>query len=149
MQKDRKIRVLLAKPGLDTHERGVKLIAASLRDSSMEVIYSGVLQTTESILRSAIQEDADIIGLSFLCGGYLEFAREILEELRARGLDDVPVICGGIIPSGDAEMLKALGVKQVYGPGTPFDVIIADVRRLVGPGARKPALGSGATVGRA
>ena len=142
MQKERKIRVLLAKPGLDTHERGVKLIAASLRDRGMEVIYTGVLQTTESILRSALQEGADIIGLSFLCGGHRESASEILGELRARGLEDVPVICGGIIPQRDAEELKALGVKEVYGPGTPFEAIVADVRRLAGSGANKPGTAS-------
>ncbi len=130
MQKNRKIRVLLAKPGLDTHERGVKLIAVSLRDAGMEVIYSGVFQTKESIVQTAMQEDVDIIGLSFLCGAYQELTKEILEELNQKGLEGVPVICGGIIPDEDISHMKSLGVKEIYGPGTAMQTMIKDIRKF-------------------
>lgn len=128
MKKNRKIRVLLAKPGLDTHERGVKLIAVSLRDAGMEVIYSGVFQTKESIVQTAMQEDVDIIGLSFLCGAHQELTKEILEELNQKGLEGVPIICGGIIPDEDIAPMKSLGVKEIYGPGTAMQTIINDIR---------------------
>ncbi|MFH1349321.1 MAG: cobalamin B12-binding domain-containing protein [Pseudomonadota bacterium] len=130
-KKQRKVRILIAKPGLDTHERGAKLIAAALRDAGMEVIYTGVFQMKESIVQTAIEEDVDIIGLSYLCGAHLSLTGEILEELKVRGLDDVPVICGGIIPDDDIAQMKAIGVKAVYGPGTPLEEIIEDVRNLM------------------
>jgi methylmalonyl-CoA mutase C-terminal domain/subunit len=131
MQKKGKIRVLLGKPGLDTHERGVKLIAAYLRDHGMEVIYGGVFQTKESLAQTALQEDVDIIGLSYLSGAHQSLTREILDELRARGLQDVPVICGGIIPDEDLAEMAAIGVQGTYGPGTPMETIIEDIKRLV------------------
>jgi methylmalonyl-CoA mutase C-terminal domain/subunit len=130
LKKNRKIRVLLAKPGLDTHERGVKLIAVSLRDAGMEVIYSGVFQTKESIVQTAMQEDVDIIGLSFLCGAHHELTKEILEELNRKGLESVPVICGGIIPEEDIAHMKSLGAKEIYGPGTAMQTMINDIRRF-------------------
>ncbi len=130
MDKQRKIRVLLAKPGLDTHERGVKLIAASLRDAGMEVIYSGVFQTSMSITRTALQEDVDVIGLSYLCGAHQSLTQEILKELQKNGLGDVAVICGGIIPGEDIEQMKAIGVKEIYGPGTPMERIIKGIHEL-------------------
>jgi methylmalonyl-CoA mutase C-terminal domain/subunit len=127
VSKQRKIRILLAKPGLDTHERGVKLIAASLRDAGMEVIYSGVFQTKENIIHTALQEDVDIVGLSYLCGAHQSFTQEILEGLQEKGLEDVKVICGGIIPDEDIEQMKAIGVKGIYGPGTPMEKIVDDI----------------------
>jgi len=130
LKKKRKIRVLLAKPGLDTHERGVKLIAVSLRDAGMEIIYSGVFQTKESIVQTALQESVDIIGLSFLCGAHRELTKEILEELNQKGLEGVPVICGGIIPDEDIAHMKSLGVKEIYGPGTAMQTMIKEIRKF-------------------
>jgi methylmalonyl-CoA mutase C-terminal domain/subunit len=129
-KKQRKIRVLLAKPGLDTHERGAKLIAAGLRDAGMEVIYLGVFQTKENIVQTAIDEDVDIIGLSYLCGAHVSLTQGILEELKRKDFSDIPVICGGIIPEGDVEQMKTMGVRAVYGPGTRIEGIIAEVRDL-------------------
>ena len=133
MGKNRKIRVLLAKPGLDTHERGVKLIAVSLRDAGMEVIYSGVFQTKESIVQTALQESVDIIGLSFLCGAHLELTKDIVEELNRNGAESLPVICGGIIPDEDYVQLKSLGIKEIYGPGTSIQIIIEDIQKYTNP----------------
>lgn len=122
--------MLLAKPGLDTHERGVKLIAVSLRDAGMEVIYSGVFQTKESIVQTALQESVDIIGLSFLCGAHMELTKEIIEELNHKGAESIPVICGGIIPNEDIAPMKSLGVKAIYGPGTAMQTMIEDIRNF-------------------
>ena len=130
MKKNRKIRVLLAKPGLDTHERGIKLIAVSLRDAGMEVIYSGVFQTKESIVQTALQESVDIIGLSFLCGAHLELTKEVIEELNHNGAASIPVICGGIIPDEDIAPMKSLGVKEIYGPGTAMQAMINDIHKI-------------------
>jgi methylmalonyl-CoA mutase C-terminal domain/subunit len=130
LKKNRKIRILLAKPGLDTHERGVKLIAVSLRDAGMEVIYSGVFQTKESIAQTALQESVDIIGLSFLCGAHLELTKDILDELNRKGAGSLPVICGGIIPDEDYVQLKSLGIKEIYGPGTSIQIIIEDIQQF-------------------
>ncbi|HJM48883.1 MAG TPA: cobalamin-dependent protein [Alphaproteobacteria bacterium] len=127
------IRVLLAKPGLDTHEGGVKLVAAALRDAGMEVIYTGVFQTSESIVATALEEDVDVVGLSFLSGAHLALTRDIVAGLEAAGLGDRAVICGGIIPADDVAGLKELGVRGVYGPGTALAEIVGDVRSLVGP----------------
>ena len=128
MNSPRKIRVLLAKPGLDTHERGVKLIAAYLRDAGMEVIYTGVFQTKESIIHTALQEDVDIIGLSYLCGGHQSWTKEIVDGLEKMDLEDVTVICGGIIPDEDMGQMEAMGVKGIYGPGTDMEKIIEDIQ---------------------
>ncbi len=127
------IRVLLAKPGLDTREGGVKLVAAALRDAGMEVIYTGVFQTSESIVATALEEDVDVVGLSFLSGAHLALTRDIVAGLEAAGLGDRAVICGGIIPADDVAGLKELGVRGVYGPGTALAEIVGDVRSLVGP----------------
>ncbi len=127
---ERRIRVLLAKPGLDTHERGIKLVATALRDAGMELIYAGVFQTSESIVNAALEEDVDVIGLSYLNGAYKPLTREILDALRDQGLDHVPVICGGIIPQEDVPALRAMGVAAVYGPGTPLEQIVAGVEKL-------------------
>lgn len=125
----------MAKPGLDTHERGVKLIAVSLRDAGMEVIYSGVFQTKESIVQTALQESVDIIGLSFLCGAHLELTQDIVEELNHHGAESLPVICGGIIPDEDFAQLKSLGIKEIYGPGTSIQIIIEDIQKYTNPNA--------------
>ncbi len=128
MAESARIRVLLAKPGLDTHERGVKLIATALRDAGMEVIYTGVFQTREDIVQTALEEDVDVIGLSFLCGGHHSITREILDDLRERNSDDVSVICGGIIPEEDHRKLEEMGVRGIYGPGTPIQTIVGEIK---------------------
>ena len=120
----RTIRVVIAKPGLDGHDRGAKVIARALRDAGMEVIYTGLRQTPEQIVTAALQEDADVIGLSILSGAHNHIAPKLMELLKARGLDDVLVVIGGIIPDVDIPKLKALGVKGVFLPGTPMQEII-------------------------
>ncbi len=120
----RKIRVVIAKPGLDGHDRGAKVIARALRDAGMEVIYTGLRQTPEQIVTAALQEDADVIGLSILSGAHNHIAPKLMELLKARGLDDVLVVIGGIIPDVDIPKLKALGIKGVFLPGTPMQEII-------------------------
>ncbi len=125
------IRVLLAKPGLDTHEGGIKLVAAALRDAGMEVIYTGVFQSSESIVATALEEDVDVVGLSFLSGAHLTLTRDIVAGLEAAGLGDRAVICGGIIPDEDLPGLEELGVRGVYGPGTALAEIVGEVRAMV------------------
>ena len=127
---NRPIRVLLAKPGLDTHETGIKIITAALRDGGMEVIYMGVLQSHESIVRTALDEDVDVVGLSYLNGGHHALTEGIIGALRAAGCGDIAVICGGIIPAVDIPALTALGVKGVYNPGTPLGQIVDEVREF-------------------
>jgi methylmalonyl-CoA mutase C-terminal domain/subunit len=119
-----KIRVVIAKPGLDGHDRGAKVIARALRDAGMEVIYTGLRQTPEQIVTAALQEDADVIGLSILSGAHNHIAPRVMELLKAKGLDDVLVLIGGIIPDVDVPKLKAIGVKGVFPPGTPMRDII-------------------------
>ncbi len=128
----RKIRVLIAKPGLDGHDRGAKVVARALRDAGMEVIYTGLRQTPEMIAETALQEDVDIIGLSILSGAHLELFPKIMEELRKRGIGDIPVIAGGIIPEDDYPALKEIGIKAIFGPGTPTSEIIKCIKELVG-----------------
>jgi methylmalonyl-CoA mutase, C-terminal domain len=119
-----KIRVVIAKPGLDGHDRGAKVIARALRDAGMEVIYTGLRQTPEQIAAAALQEDADVIGLSILSGAHNHIAPRLMDLLRQKGLDDVLVVIGGIIPDVDIPKLKAIGVKGVFLPGTPMQEII-------------------------
>jgi len=114
---DRKIRVLIAKPGLDGHDRGAKVVARALRDAGMEVIYTGLRQTPEMIAEAALQEDVDAVGLSILSGAHMTLVPRVVELLRQKGLDDVLVFVGGIVPDEDVEPLKALGVRGVFGPG--------------------------------
>ena len=116
--KDRPIRVLVAKPGLDGHDRGAKVIARALRDAGMEVIYTGIRQTPQMIAQAASQEDVDVIGMSILSGAHLEILPEILDLLRDQGMDDVIVVVGGIIPEVDRQPLKDMGISEVFGPGT-------------------------------
>ncbi|MGH9297945.1 MAG: cobalamin B12-binding domain-containing protein [Acidimicrobiales bacterium] len=122
---ERRYRVVVAKPGLDGHDRGAKVIARALRDAGFEVIYTGLHQTPEQVVQAAIEEDADAVGLSLLSGAHLTLVPKVLEGLEAEGLDDVLVLCGGIIPDGDIEVLKKAGVAQVFTPGTPLPEISA------------------------
>ena len=120
----RKLRVVIAKPGLDGHDRGAKVIARALRDAGMEVIYTGLLQTPEMIASAALQEDADVIGLSILSGAHNHIAPKLMDLLKAQGLDDVLVVIGGIIPDVDIPRLQAMGVKGIFLPGTPMQDIV-------------------------
>ena len=120
----KKIRVVIAKPGLDGHDRGAKVIARALRDAGMEVIYTGLRQTPEQIAAAALQEDADVIGLSILSGAHNHIAPRLMELLKDKGLDDVLVVIGGIIPDVDIPKLKEIGVKGVFLPGTPMQEIV-------------------------
>jgi len=122
MQK--KIRVLIAKPGLDSHDRGAKVVARALRDAGMEVIYTGLRQTPEQIVEAALQEDVDVIGLSILSGAHKTLFPKIMQLLKEKGLTEVLVFAGGIIPQGDVPELKKIGIKEVFGPGTPTEKII-------------------------
>lgn len=125
---DRKIRVLVAKPGLDGHDRGAKVVARALRDAGMEVIYTGIRQTPEMIVEAALQEDVDVVGLSILSGAHMALCPRVVELLRTQGMDDVVVLVGGIIPDSDIEPLKKLGVRGVFGPGTNTSDIVAFIR---------------------
>jgi methylmalonyl-CoA mutase C-terminal domain/subunit len=120
----RKLRVVIAKPGLDGHDRGAKVIARALRDAGMEVIYTGLRQTPEQIAAAALQEDADVIGLSILSGAHNHIAPRLMQLLKDKGLDDVLVVIGGIIPDVDIPKLKEIGVKGIFLPGTPMQEII-------------------------
>jgi methylmalonyl-CoA mutase C-terminal domain/subunit len=128
---DRPLRILIAKPGLDGHDRGAKVITRALRDAGMEVIYTGLHQTPEMIVETALQEDVDAIGLSILSGAHNYLIPRIMELLKEKGLDDVTVFAGGIIPDEDVPGLKAAGVKEVFGPGTPLETIVRFVRENV------------------
>src|SRR5437588_510607 len=132
MTNERKIRVLIAKPGLDGHDRGAKVVARALRDAGMEVIYTGIRQTPQMIAEAALQEDVDVIGLSILSGAHMELFPRIVEELRSRGVDDVLLFAGGIIPEEDTPALKEIGFKAIFRPGTPTTEIIDYVRSSVG-----------------
>ncbi len=120
----RPIRVIIAKPGLDGHDRGAKVIARALRDAGMEVIYTGLRQTPEQIVSAAVQEDADVIGLSILSGAHLSICRRVMDLVRENGLTDVLVVVGGIVPDADLPALEAMGVSAVFRPGTSMQEII-------------------------
>jgi methylmalonyl-CoA mutase C-terminal domain/subunit len=124
MADQRKIRVLIAKPGLDGHDRGAKVVARALRDAGMEVIYTGIRQTPQMIAEAVLQEDVDVVGLSILSGAHMELFAQTLEELRARGVDDVLLLAGGIIPEEDLPSLKKMGFQAVFRPGTDTREII-------------------------
>ncbi len=126
----RKLRVLIGKPGLDGHDRGAKIVARALRDAGFEVIYTGIRQTPEMIAEAALQEDVDAVGLSLLSGAHMELCPRVMQLLREKGLDDVPVFLGGIIPDEDAVTLKQAGIREIFGPGTPTVSIIDFVRGL-------------------
>ncbi len=125
---DRKIRVLVAKPGLDGHDRGAKVIASALRDAGFEVIYSGLHQTPEQIVEIALQEDVDVIGISILSGAHMTIFPRIMELMKEKGLDDVLLTGGGIIPPEDAEKLEAMGTGKIFGPGSSTQDIIQYIR---------------------
>lgn len=127
----RKIRVLIAKPGLDGHDRGAKLIARALRDAGMEVIYTGLRQTPQMITTAALQEDVDVVGLSILSGAHMTLVPRVLECMKEAGLGDVALFVGGIIPEEDWPALQQMGVRAVYGPGTTTQQVVEDVSRLV------------------
>jgi methylmalonyl-CoA mutase C-terminal domain/subunit len=131
----RKIRVVIAKPGLDGHDRGAKVIARALRDAGMEVIYTGLRQTPEQIVAAALQEDADVIGLSILSGAHMHICPRVIELLKEQGLDDVLVLVGGIIPDVDVPRLEDMGVRGVFLPGTPMQQIAEFINGNVRPRA--------------
>ena len=130
---DKKIRVVVAKPGLDGHDRGAKIIARALRDAGMEVIYTGLHQTPEQIVETVIQEDADAVGLSILSGAHMTLVPRVIELLREQGVTDVVVTVGGTIPGDDVEALKQLGVAEVFTPGAPTQAAIDFIRGAVRP----------------
>jgi methylmalonyl-CoA mutase C-terminal domain/subunit len=130
---ERKIRVLAAKPGLDGHDRGVKVICAALRDSGMEVIYTGLRQTPEQIVAAAIQEDADVIAMSVLSGAHNYLFPRVMELLKDKGIQDILVMGGGIIPEEDIPALKAAGIAAIFGPGTDTKDIIGFIKENVQP----------------
>jgi methylmalonyl-CoA mutase C-terminal domain/subunit len=126
----KKIRVLIAKPGLDGHDRGAKVVVRALRDAGMEVIYTGIRQTPQMIVQSALQEDVDVIGLSCLSGAHLDLFSNVMKGLRDSNMDNVNVVAGGIIPDDDIPELEKIGVKAVFGPGTPTTEIVAAIEKL-------------------
>ncbi len=128
---DKKIRVLIAKPGLDGHDRGAKVVARALRDAGMEVIYTGLRQTPEMIAEAALQEDVDVVGLSILSGAHMALAPRIMELLKANGQDHVMVFMGGIIPDEDIPRLKEIGIAGVYGPGASTETIVKEITEAV------------------
>jgi methylmalonyl-CoA mutase C-terminal domain/subunit len=132
MTKD-KIKVLIAKPGLDGHDRGAKVVARTLRDAGLEVVYTGIRQTPEMIAESALQEDVDLVGLSILSGAHMELFPRVVEELKKRGLDDVLLLAGGIIPQEDVPALQKMGFRAIFGPGASTDEIVAWVRANITP----------------
>ncbi len=127
-----KLRVLVAKPGLDGHDRGAKVVARALRDAGVEVIYTGLHQTPEQIVEAAIQEDVDAIGLSCLSGAHMTLFKTVMDILKEKGIDDIVVTCGGIIPDEDVTKLKEMGIAAVFGPGTPLQTIVDFHRKIVG-----------------
>ena len=127
----RKIRVLVAKPGLDGHDRGAKVVARAYRDAGMEVIYTGLHRTPEEVVEAAVQEDVDVVGLSLLSGAHMTLVPKVMELLRERGLDDVLVVVGGIVPDDDAERLRRAGVAAVFGPGSETQALVGFVREHV------------------
>jgi len=128
---ERKIRILIAKPGLDGHDRGAKVMAHALKDAGMEVIYSGLHQTVPSIVKMALEEDVDVIGLSIMSGAHIPIARRLMELIKKEGLDNVMVVVGGVIPARDIPTLKEIGVKGVFPGGTPFEESIRFIKENV------------------
>ncbi|HUV98142.1 MAG TPA: cobalamin B12-binding domain-containing protein [Candidatus Paceibacterota bacterium] len=128
---EKKIRILIAKPGLDSHDRGAKVVARALRDAGMEVIYTGLRQTPELIAETVLQEDVDVLGLSILSGAHMTLFPRIMELLRQKEISDVLVFAGGIIPEEDVPALKKLGIIEIFGPGTPTETIVNFVKEHV------------------
>ncbi|MEE4264681.1 MAG: cobalamin B12-binding domain-containing protein [Desulfobacteraceae bacterium] len=129
---EKKIKILVGKPGLDGHDRGAKVIALALRDAGMEVIYTGLHQTIEQIARTAVQEAVDVIGLSIMSGAHLPICQNLLEKMKTEGIGDIPLAVGGVIPKQDIPKLNAMGIRGVFPGGTSFDDIVAGIQNLVG-----------------
>ena len=129
--KEKKIRVLIAKPGLDSHDRGAKIVARALRDAGMEVIYTGLRQTPEQIAETALQEDVDVIGLSILSGAQTTLFPRIMQLLKKKGMTEIVVFAGGIIPEEDVPALKKVGIREIFGPGTPTTTLIEYIKNSV------------------
>ena len=127
---EKKLRILIAKPGLDGHDRGAKVVARALRDAGIEVIYTGLRQTPESIVETAIQEDVDAIGLSILSGAHNNLFKKVIDLLKKEGVEDIPVFGGGIIPEDDIPYLTDIGVKKIFGPGTSTEYIINYIKEM-------------------
>jgi methylmalonyl-CoA mutase C-terminal domain/subunit len=128
---EKRIRILIGKPGLDGHDRGAKVVALALRDAGMEVIYTGLHQTVEQIVHVATQEGVDVIGVSIMSGAHLPICRRLLEIMKSAGLEDVPVVVGGVIPKQDIPRLKAMGIQGVFPGGARFDEIVTGIRAVV------------------
>ena len=128
----RKTRVIIAKPGLDGHDRGAKLVARALRDAGFEVVYTGIRQKPEAIASIALQEDVDLVGLSILSGAHVGLTRKTIEAMRAAGVGDIKVVVGGTVPQTDVQVLLDLGVAAVFPTGTPIETLVAEVRKLTG-----------------
>lgn len=135
---ERRLKVMVAKPGLDGHDRGAKVVALALRDAGMEVVYTGLHQSIEQIVRVAIQESVDVIGLSIMSGAHLHICKKLMERLRQEGLEETRVVVGGVIPKRDLSALYGMGVKGVFPGGTPFKEIVEGIRRL----AQEPSSGN-------
>jgi methylmalonyl-CoA mutase C-terminal domain/subunit len=133
MMTGRKVRILVAKPGLDGHDRGARIIARAFRDAGFEVIYTGLHQTPQQIVSAAIQEDVDLVGLSSLAGAHMHLFKNVLDLLKAEGADDIAVIGGGIVPEEDVVRLKKIGVREVFTPGSPLEKIVTWVHNNVKP----------------
>ena len=128
-----KVKVIIAKPGLDGHDRGAKVVARALRDAGMEVVYTGLRQTPEMVAEAALQEDVDLVGLSILSGAHMELFPRVVDEMKKRGLDDVVLLAGGIIPQEDVPALQKIGFRAIFGPGASTEEIVAWVRANVAP----------------
>ena len=128
--RDKKIKILIAKPGLDGHDRGAKIVALALRDAGMEVVYTGLHQQVEQVARTALQEAVDIIGLSIMSGAHLGICEKLLEAMKQEGIESTGVVVGGVIPARDIGKLKQLGIKGVYPGGTPFDEMIEGIKKI-------------------
>jgi len=127
----KKIKILIGKPGLDGHDRGAKVTALALRSAGMEVLYTGLHQTVEQIVRTAVQEAVDVIGLSIMSGAHMPICRKLLEMMKAEGIREIPVVVGGVIPKQDVPKLTQLGIAGVFPGGTSFDKIVAGIRQVV------------------
>ncbi|HII95833.1 MAG TPA: cobalamin B12-binding domain-containing protein [Candidatus Methanofastidiosum sp.] len=127
---EKKLRILIAKPGLDGHDRGAKVVARALRDAGMEVIYTGLRQTPESIVETALQEDVDAIGLSILSGAHNHLFKKVIDLLKEEGAEDIPIFGGGIIPEDDMPYLTDIGVKKIFGPGTSTEKIVTYIKEM-------------------
>jgi methylmalonyl-CoA mutase C-terminal domain/subunit len=127
----KKIKILIAKPGLDGHDRGAKITALALRDAGMEVIYTGLHQTVEQIVRAAVQEAVDVVGLSIMSGAHIPICQKLLDLMKAEGIQEIPVVVGGVIPKQDIPKLSELGIAGVFPGGTPFDQIVSGIKQIV------------------